>query len=214
MSGLASGQSVILQNNGGDNKTVNANGVFNFATAINYDGSYAVTVQTQPTGQTCTVSNGSGSNVTANVSSVSVTCSDNAPPTPSITSVTPVAGGLQIAFTTVNVSSPSNSVRIASVDYMAACSSTNGGVPGSAAGAASPITVSNLTAGKSYTCTVSAADGAGTSPPSAPSAATIPLPPPIPANPIPTLSEWAQITMMFMMIATVGVYRWRMRRHE
>jgi hypothetical protein len=129
-----------------------------------------------------------------------------------ITSVTPVAGGLQIAFTTQGVSSASSSVKVASVDYMAACSSTNGGVTGSATGAASPITVSNLTAGKSYTCTVSAADGAGTSPPSAPSAATIPLPPPTPANPIPTLSEWAQITMMLVMAATGGLYGWRTKQ--
>ena len=34
-----------------------------------------MTVDAQPTGQTCTVTSGSGSSVTANVSSVSVTCS-------------------------------------------------------------------------------------------------------------------------------------------
>ena len=36
--------------------------------------------------------------------------------------------------------------------------------------------------------------------------------PPTPPNPIPTLSEWAQIMMMFMMIATVGFYGWRMNQ--
>ena len=35
------------------------------------------TVGTQPTGQTCTVSNGSGAGVVANISNVSVTCSTN-----------------------------------------------------------------------------------------------------------------------------------------
>ena len=42
---------------------------------VAYNGSYAVTVDAQPTGQTCTVTSGAGSSVTASVSSVSVTCS-------------------------------------------------------------------------------------------------------------------------------------------
>ena len=74
VSGLASGASVVLQDNGGDNKTVNANGIFSFATPIASGGAYAVTVGTQPTGQNCTVTNGSGT-ASANVSNVSVTCS-------------------------------------------------------------------------------------------------------------------------------------------
>jgi IPTL-CTERM motif len=111
VSGLASGQSVVLQNNGGDNNTANANGAFTFATSINSGSAYAVTVLTQPTGQTCTVSNGSGT-ATANVTNVSVTCTNNPPP----------------------------------------------------------------------------------------------------VNPIPTLSEWAQIMMMLAMIATAGLYGWRMKQ--
>ena len=209
VSGLASGQSVVLQNNGGDDNTVNANGAFTFATSINSGSAYAVTVLTQPTGQTCTVSNGSGT-ANANVSNVAVTCTDNPPPTPSITSITPVTQGLRVAFDTGTVASASSSVTIASVNYTAACTSTNGGVSGSTAGPASPITVTNLTAGKSYTCTVSASDTGGTST-SAASAAAIPLAPPTP-QPIPTLSEWAQIMMMLAMIATAGFYGWRMKQ--
>jgi hypothetical protein len=102
-------------------------------------------------------------------------------------------------------------VSIASVNYTAACTSNNGGVSGNGAGAASPITVTNLTAGKSYTCTVSATDTGGTSI-SIASAAAIPLAPPTPPNPIPTLSEWAQIMMMLAMIATAGFYGWRMKQ--
>jgi hypothetical protein len=56
---------------------------FTLPTAIS--GSYAVTVQTQPTGQTCAVTNGTGT-ATATVTTVSVTCSNNpnppAPPQP------------------------------------------------------------------------------------------------------------------------------------
>jgi large repetitive protein len=209
VSGLANGQSVVLQNNGGDNKTVNVNGGFTFATSINSGSAFAVTVLTQPTGQTCMVGNGTGT-ANANVSNVAVTCTDNPPPTPSITSITPVTQGLRVAFDTGTVASASSSVTIASVNYTAGCTSTNGGVSGTTAGPASPITVTNLTAGKSYTCTVSASDTGGTSTSSA-SAAAIPLAPPTP-QPIPTLSEWAQIMMMLAMIATAGFYGWRMKQ--
>jgi hypothetical protein len=77
LSGLASGQQVTLFNNGADALTVTANGAFTFATPVAYNGSYSITVSTQPTGQTCTVSGGAGSGVTADVASVSVTCSTN-----------------------------------------------------------------------------------------------------------------------------------------
>jgi hypothetical protein len=75
VTGLASGQSVALLNNAGNSTTVNSNTSFTFSTAINSGGAYAVTVGTQPTGQTCTVTNGSG-NVSANVTNVSVSCTD------------------------------------------------------------------------------------------------------------------------------------------
>jgi hypothetical protein len=75
VSGLAAGQQVTLNNNGADPTTVTADGAFTFSTSVAYNGSYAVTVGTQPTGQTCSVSNGSGSGVTANVTNITVTCS-------------------------------------------------------------------------------------------------------------------------------------------
>ena len=77
VTGLADGQSVVLQNHDGDDKTVTANAPFTFATEIDYDSDYAVTVETQPTGQTCSVTNASGSNVTANVTNVAVNCVTN-----------------------------------------------------------------------------------------------------------------------------------------
>jgi hypothetical protein len=77
LSGLSSGQSVSLLSNGADALTRNANGSFQFATPIAFGGNYAITVGTQPVGQTCSVSNGSGSNVAANVSNISVVCAAN-----------------------------------------------------------------------------------------------------------------------------------------
>ena len=74
LTGLASGAAVSLSNNGSDTLAVSANGAFTFDAPINHDGSYVVTVSQQPTGQTCTVGNGTGTGVTRDVSNVAVTC--------------------------------------------------------------------------------------------------------------------------------------------
>ena len=78
VSGLA-GTGLVLQDNGVDSLTITVNGSFTFKTTIITGGSYAVTVQTQPSNptQTCGVTAGSGSNVSANVSSVVVACTTN-----------------------------------------------------------------------------------------------------------------------------------------
>lgn len=73
LSGLAPGQSVELQINGGSSLTLSADGAFTFASRVQRDAIYSVTVLNQPVGQTCVVGNGSGT-VTAAVSSVSVVC--------------------------------------------------------------------------------------------------------------------------------------------
>lgn len=78
VSGLRVSESVVLQNNGGDNLTVNSNGSFTFSTPVAQAASYKVTVLTQPTTQTCTVTNGSGTAGAANISNVQVTCATNA----------------------------------------------------------------------------------------------------------------------------------------
>ncbi len=65
---------VVLQDNGGDNLSVTANGPFTFGTALPGGTPYSVTVKTYPSGQTCTVSNGSGTIAAANVTNVAVTC--------------------------------------------------------------------------------------------------------------------------------------------
>ena len=77
VSGLA-GSGLVLADNGTDKLTITANGTVAFATTIAKGGSYAVSVQTQPSNpiQTCAVSAGSGSNITANVS-VTVSCTTN-----------------------------------------------------------------------------------------------------------------------------------------
>ena len=54
--------------------------------------------------------------------------------------------------------------RQRNTSYTATCTSSNGGVAGSKTGAASPLTVTGLTAGKSYTCTVKGTNAQGRRP--------------------------------------------------
>jgi 6-phosphogluconolactonase (cycloisomerase 2 family) len=74
-SGL-SGTGLVLQDNGADNLDVTGDGAFTFATKVDSGGTYSVTVMTQPSGQTCTVTNGSGT-ATGNVTSVAVSCTSS-----------------------------------------------------------------------------------------------------------------------------------------
>jgi hypothetical protein len=69
---------LVLQDNGGDDLRLTANGSFAFATAVASGATYAVTVKTQPTGQVCEVTSGAGTVGAANVTSVAVTCSAGA----------------------------------------------------------------------------------------------------------------------------------------
>ena len=78
LGGTASGLkgSVVLTNNGTD-LTVNQNGSFTFGSSVRFNTAYAVTVRTNPAGQTCTVSNGTGTVGAGNVTNIGVTCTDN-----------------------------------------------------------------------------------------------------------------------------------------
>src|SRR2546427_169364 len=81
VSGLT-GSGLVLADNGTDKLTITATGTFPFATTIPKNGTYAVTVQTQPSNptQTCAVNPSTGSGTaTANVT-VTVTCTTNPVP--------------------------------------------------------------------------------------------------------------------------------------
>jgi len=77
VSGLISGRSVTLLDNGTNSLTVSANGPFTFTTALASGATYSVTVGTQPSGEACTVTNGSGTVGSANVTNVAVACTAN-----------------------------------------------------------------------------------------------------------------------------------------
>lgn len=73
VSGLGTGKVVVLQNNGGNDLTVNANGGFVFPTNVAANAAYAVSVLTQPSGQNCVLTQASGT-ASASVTSVELTC--------------------------------------------------------------------------------------------------------------------------------------------
>ncbi len=75
VSGL-SGSGLVLQDNGGDNLTVSADGPFVFATALASGSSFLVTVLTAPSNpaQACAVSNSFGYVTASAVTNVQVTC--------------------------------------------------------------------------------------------------------------------------------------------
>lgn len=107
LSGLGTGLSVTLANNGDDELTLTRNGSFTFGENVAADGSYTVTVVTQPAGQECVVANGSGTvnSQGDSVDSVTVTCTN----TPSLTgtlsglvtgtAVTLINGSTKLALT-------------------------------------------------------------------------------------------------------------------
>ncbi|WP_296226697.1 DUF4369 domain-containing protein [Ralstonia sp. UBA689] len=73
LTGLPDGQSIVLLNNGRDSLTLAANGTFVFGGLVPFNGSYLVTISTQPASANCVVTNGSGT-VSGDVNNVQVTC--------------------------------------------------------------------------------------------------------------------------------------------
>jgi sugar lactone lactonase YvrE len=80
VTGLA-GAGLVLQNNGGDDLAIGANGTFTFSTSIPSGAPFAVTVLAQPAqpavpAQTCTVTTGTGTGTVgaSDVTNVEITC--------------------------------------------------------------------------------------------------------------------------------------------
>ena len=83
ITGLVSGQTVTLYDNGSDALSITGSGsgtdVFAFATPVAYLGGYTVTVSQNPNNQTCSPSGNtaSGAGINRTISSVAITCSRN-----------------------------------------------------------------------------------------------------------------------------------------
>jgi hypothetical protein len=105
ITGLTSGKTLVMQNNGADNFSITGNGAnsftFNFATAQAANSTYNATVFTQPIGETCTIANGSGSvdNNGDNVNSIIVSCAVSTTVTGTVTGLIP---GVALTLTSNN----------------------------------------------------------------------------------------------------------------
>jgi hypothetical protein len=156
---ITSQTATCVSSNGGLTKT----GTHTGATAA------PITVAAVTTGKTytCTVkvTNARGAGLSS-AASLPVIVGSPAAPT-AVTAAHFATGQIKVTFTAgANNGSTTTS-------YTAMCTSSNGGVAGSKSGPASSLTVTGLTAGKTYTCTVKATNARGAGLSSAPSAAVI-----------------------------------------
>jgi N-acetylneuraminic acid mutarotase len=155
VSGLNSGNSVVLLDNGGNSTPVLANQTYTFSTHIASGSGYSVTIATQPTGQNCSVSNGTGTVVSANIINVTVSCDDNNYNVQAMVSgllsgnsvvlvnggdTLTVADGGPYTFSTPVASGSTYNVTVQSVTAGQTCSVTNGS--GTIAGSNVTATVS------------------------------------------------------------------------
>ena len=173
---------MTLQNNLTDDLVVSANGVFVFATALPDGSTYDVTVLTQPTGQTCDVTNGFGTINGSDVLGVTVTCTD------SVYTVGGIVTGLTGTGLALQNNGSDTLAIAASGDFIFAT--------GMLSGEDYLVTVSAQPVGQN--CVVSC--GVGTIATAdvtdvAVDCADVVVPPPTPSEPIPSLSEWALILL-------------------
>jgi hypothetical protein len=74
LTGLEEGMFAILQNNGGDDLTIDLDGSFTFATPLADDAEYLVTILTSPSRQSCVVNNGAGKIDGQGITNVDIDC--------------------------------------------------------------------------------------------------------------------------------------------
>jgi hypothetical protein len=140
---------VVFQNNSGNDLSIPANGSFVFTTTLNDLASYNVTILTQPTNQTCSITNGSGTIAGADTTNVQVSCVNN-DTTPPTTTATPTAG----TYIT------SQSVTLSCTDNLSGCNHTyytiDGTTPTTGSTVySSPISISSTTTLKFFSNDIS-----------------------------------------------------------
>jgi hypothetical protein len=108
------------------------------------------------------------------------------------TSVSATAGNAQAV---VSFTAPVNNGGSSITGYTTSCTSTDGGAAATVTGSGSPLTVTGLTNGKSYTCIVKAANAQGDSPASTASNSFIPLGVPDVPTSVSATAGNAQVTL-------------------
>ncbi len=117
---------------------------------------------------TCTVTATNGIGTSASSAASSVVVPAGVPTAPTAVAAVPIPAAATVTW----AAAAGNGAPVTL--YSVRCSSSNGGVTRTAAAAASPATVAGLTNGRSYTCTVTATNAAGTSAASSPSNVFVP----------------------------------------
>ncbi len=74
LSGMAAGQSLVLQDASGLTASFSANGTYTLLASVPSGTPYNLSVKTQPIGQSCSISNGAGSISSASITNVQVAC--------------------------------------------------------------------------------------------------------------------------------------------
>jgi hypothetical protein len=145
VAGLA-GSGLVLQNNGGDDLAVAANGAFSFRTAVDRGSPYNITVLGQPANpsQFCSIANAAGT-ATNNITSVSVACS---------------TGSFNVGGTVSGLSGSGLVLRNNGGDDLPIASNGSFTFAGElASGATYEVTVATPPSGPSQTCTIADASG-------------------------------------------------------
>lgn len=147
ISGLAASGLTLKETVSGQTVSPAANATaFTFPTAVASGANYSVTVSAQPVGETCSVTNGSGTVATSNVTNVAVACTANVIPTYTIGGtisgltaggltlqetisnqmVSPAANATSFTFATAEVSGASYSVAVNAQPTGETCTVANG----------------------------------------------------------------------------------------
>jgi hypothetical protein len=166
VTGLASGNSVGLTNNGTDTMTytfTTSSDTFTFDKSVSSGSAYDVTVTTQPTGQTCTVTDGSGtiSSSGTDVTDVLVTCAVGTAADVSLTaSVVGLDAGAEVVLTDV----AAGKLTITGTSATAAGSTETENFPTSIAADSVYDTTITTQPTNGQTCSILNSSGSGTVP--------------------------------------------------
>lgn len=146
---------VVITNNGADRLSRTANGSFTFATALMHGSMYSVSVADQPTGQICTVSNGTGTVSGADLTEVTVSCK-----TLALSDAEARSGAVTLTWSEVGA----DSYNIYYSKISGCNTSGYAGCPGGTAVSkvTSPYLVTGLSNGQSYWFKIEAVSGGGT----------------------------------------------------
>jgi len=149
ITGLPSGSTITLQNNGANNLLLSVNGMFTFLNKLTDGSLYNITILTQPAGAICSVSMGTGTVSGVDVQSALITCS----------TLTYTVGGALSGYNGSNLVISNNGLENVTVTSGSTAFTFPTAIPD---GGAYNVTIITQPSSPSQTCSVS--NGAGNVP--------------------------------------------------